>query len=563
MGTSGDDSGEDQLLRLALELGAGTCGGPLSPAESRLVARLERMPGPDRRRVAEARAAIRAGEDPLGDQMCRLRPPVRRRRLGAFYTPPGLARPMVRWTLRQDPQRVVDGGCGSGRFAAAVVRERSEVEVVAIDIDPAATLLTRAALAALGARCARVLQADYTRVRLPRARGRTAFIGNPPYVRHHDLTPAAKRWFVTSGLRLGHRASARAGLHAHFFVATALHARLGDVGCLVTSSEWLDVGYGSVVRHLLAQGLGGRALHLVDRRRSAFAEAQTTALIACFEKGWRGPWLRLQMVDDPARLRDLDQGQRVATDRLAALSRWSRLWSPEGPVPAGMAPLGERARVGRGLVTGGNTFFVMTPARARELGIEAWCRPAISAAQEVIQAAGVIRDGPRRRVVLDLPRDFVRELHPAVDDYLRRGERAGDGCPPLARHYICAHRRPWWYLGRQEPAPVVATYMARQAPAFARNPDHLLVLNIAHGVYPREETTPAQLERWVGTLNRLRESFRGQGRTYQGGLEKFEPREMEALLVPAGPRCRAQPAVGDRPASVNRRAGRAGPGAGG
>ncbi len=440
---------------------------------------------------------------------------------------------MVRWTLRQNPQRVVDAGCGSGRFAAAVVRACSEVEVVAIDVDPAATLLTRAALAALGARRARVLQADYTRVRLPRSRGRTAFIGNPPYVRHHDLPPAAKRWIVASGQRLGHRTSGLAGLHAHFFVATALHARDGDVGCLVTSSEWLDVGYGSVVRHLLANGLGGRSLHLVNRAKSAFAEAQTTALIACFEKGWRGRWLRIQMVDDWAVLSDLDQGERVETGRLAAVSRWSRLWSPSGPAAEGMAPLGDRLRVSRGLVTGGNAFFVMTRERARELGIETWCRPAITDAQEVLQAAGVIRDAPRRRVVLDLPRDFERGLHPKVDDYLRTGERGAKGRTALAHRYICAHRRPWWYLGRQEPAPVVASYMARQAPAFARNPDHLLVINIAHCIYPRETTTPDRLERLIPELNRVRESFRGQGRTYQGGLEKFEPREMEALLIPA------------------------------
>ncbi len=45
---------------------------------------------------------------------------------------------------------------------------------------------------------------------------------------------------------------------------------------------------------------------------------------------------------------------------------------------------------------------------------------------------------------------------------------------------------------------------------------------------------PAELHQLVNHLNSVRAGFRGQGRTYQGGLEKFEPREMEALPVAFG-----------------------------
>ena len=76
--------------------------------------------------------------------------------------------------------------------------------------------------------------------------------------------------------------------------------------------------------------------------------------------------------------------------------------------------------------------------------------------------------------------------------------------------------------------------MARQAPRFALNPDGLAIVNVAHGIYPRSALSGHQLEALVAALNQARESFRGNGRTYHGGLEKFEPREMEALQIPAG-----------------------------
>ncbi len=79
--------------------------------------------------------------------------------------------------------------------------------------------------------------------------------------------------------------------------------------------------------------------------------------------------------------------------------------------------------------------------------------------------------------------------------------------------------------------------MARQAPLFALNPDGLAVVNVAHGLYPREKLSQEQLAALVACLNGARDTFRGNGRTYHGGLEKFEPREVEALSIPTGVWC--------------------------
>jgi hypothetical protein len=72
--------------------------------------------------------------------------------------------------------------------------------------------------------------------------------------------------------------------------------------------------------------------------------------------------------------------------------------------------------------------------------------------------------------------------------------------------------------------------MARRPPAFVRNLAGARHVNIAHGLYPREPLPPAALD---GLAAYLRRSVtRGQGRTYAGGLTKFEPGEMERLPVP-------------------------------
>lgn len=87
---------EDALLRLALDLGAGDFGGPLSTDEHALLTRgAETRPVPDA--ADSARVAIASGADPLGDAFCSLRSAVTRRQSGAIYTPVALIRPMVDW----------------------------------------------------------------------------------------------------------------------------------------------------------------------------------------------------------------------------------------------------------------------------------------------------------------------------------------------------------------------------------------------------------------------------------------------------------------------------------
>jgi hypothetical protein len=73
--------------------------------------------------------------------------------------------------------------------------------------------------------------------------------------------------------------------------------------------------------------------------------------------------------------------------------------------------------------------------------------------------------------------------------------------------------------------------MARRPPAFVRNLCAARHLNIAHGLYPREPLAETALR---GLLAYLRNNVStSAGRTYAGGLTKFEPGELERIPVPA------------------------------
>jgi adenine-specific DNA-methyltransferase len=521
---------EEALAGVAVRLGAARVAG-WSGAEQRLSDAAAR---PDAGEVAQVRSLILAGEDPLGEAFCRLRGPAQRRPSGQTFTPGPVVQSMVGWAARTlTPARVVDPGTGSARFLAAAGRRWPHATLLGVETDPLAAMIGRATLAAAGlAGRAGITLGDYRSLRLAPAGGPTLFLGNPPYVRHHQIPAGWKSWLRSAAAGQGLAASGLAGLHVHFFLATALHAAPGDAGVLVTAAEWLDVNYGSLVRSLLLGPLGGESVHLLDPAVPAFADAAATTAIACFRPGRRPASLRLRRVARLADLGELAGGTAVPAPVLRTASRWTPLAGPAAPaggrgrLPAGHVELGELCRVHRGQVTGANRVWVTAGNPA---GLPGRCLfPAVTRASELFRAGGTLATTARLRSVIDLPAD-LGELAPAelalVTRFLAGAEAAG-----AAGSYIACHRKPWWRVRLRAPAPILATYMARQPPAFVRNLAGARHVNIAHGLYPREPLPPAALD---GLAAYLRRSVtRGQGRTYAGGLTKFEPGEMARLPVP-------------------------------
>ena len=515
------------LVALAAALGAEETGD-LSAAEQRLLDEQDQDAAPAAELVLRASSLIRRGEDPLGDAYCAIRSPGERRPLGQTYTPHPIIEAMLRWASDHGtPTRVVDPGAGSGRYLLAAGRRFPEAELHGSDVDPLATLMLRANLAAAGlAGRARIHLGDYRALALPEAEGPTLFIGNPPYVRHHQIAPEWKAWLLQTARRHGLHASALAGLHVHFFLATAEYGRRGDFGAFITSSEWLDVNYGALVRRLLLDELGGQSLHVLAPEAQPFSDATTTGAITCFRIGDTVPAMKVRRVESVSDLGRLAKGRSVSRQRLAETNRWSVLTHVTPALPEGHVELGELCRVHRGTVTGANAVWVRRDA---PLDLpERVLFPSITRARELFGAGARLGSLDALRRVVDLPVDldvFDAAERRQIDRFLREARARG-----VPEGYIASNRRAWWSVGLRAAAPILATYMARRPPAFVRNDAGARHINIAHGLYPREEMTDAVLDRLADHLRAA--VTLAQGRTYAGGLVKFEPREMERIPVP-------------------------------
>lgn len=515
---------ESDLIGVAAALGAPEVAG-CSPAESELLTGAPRAAASDADAI---RQRILQGEDPLGDALMEIRSPVERRPRGATYTPLGIVEAMVDWAATCGmPERVVDAGVGSARFLVAAGRRFRSAGLVGVETDPVAALLARANLAAAGlADRAEVILDDYRSVVLPRVRGRTLFLGNPPYVRHHQIGAEWKEWLTREARRLGFRASGLAGLHVHFYLATLLHAQPNDFGVFITAAEWLDVNYGQLVRELFLGGLGGRSILLIEPVARPFPDAASTAAITTFQVGTQAETVSLRRVGRLREVAPLGVGNPVRRDRFAAESRWTHLSRTRREIPAGYVELGELCRVHRGQVTGNNGVWI---AGQQSEGLpDSVLFPAVTKARELFHANGRLVSADALRRVIDLPADLDaldQSVRPDVDRFLRWARTMG-----ADSGYIARHRRAWWSVGLRTPPPILATYMARRPPGFVENIAGARYINIAHGIYPREPMSTVAIARLAAHLSANAATARG--RVYAGGLMKFEPREMERIVVP-------------------------------
>jgi hypothetical protein len=512
------------LIALALALGARDVAG-WSPLEDDLTYEYQPQFAPT---TDALREAIEGGNDPLGDAFCRIFSAAERRPNGAVYTPSPIVERMLDWVESQAvPERIVDPGVGSGRFLVAAGRRFPDAQLIGVEVDPLPALLARAHLAAAGmAPRARIVVEDYRQVQLDRVRGATVFLGNPPYVRHHHIDDVWKRWLTNSANLFDLEASGLSGLHVYFLLATALHAQPGDVGVFITSAEWLDVNYGKLARELLLDVLGLTSMHIIEPDVEPFPGTQTTAVITGFKVGAKPSSIRVGRISGVDDLTSRRPGRKVRRDRFASDGRWSVIAKKEAGKREGFVELGEICRVHRGQVTGANGVWI-TSDNTFELP-DSVLHPAVTKAKELFAAEGVLADTTILKRVIDLPVEldsFAGDEKARIDAFLEYAISKG-----ADQGYVARNRKAWWSVGLKEPAPILASYMARRAPVFVLNTANARHINIAHGLYPRETLDESQLRSLAMFLSGSVST--DQGRTYAGGLTKFEPREMERLLVP-------------------------------
>lgn len=466
---------------------------------------------------------------------------------GQFWTPGWVAEAMVDYVIGSGASNIFDPAVGEGAFfraAKAVASEEGRIIALrGTEIDPGT--LDRARQNGLTVNdLASVEIADFLSYK---GEGLPAIVANPPYIRHHRIPRETKDKLRRYGRELiGTALDGRAGYHVYFL----LHAltRLAPDGRLAfimpadTVEGIFSVPlWGWITRHYRLD-----AVVTFAPRATPFPGVDTNAVVCMIRNARPAPafvWARCEApenVDLRHWVRSgftnpgptIEAQQRGIAEGLATgLSRPPRQ-AHNGPI------LADFARTIRGIAPGDTSFFFLTRARAKGIGIpDEFLIRAIGRTRDLIGDTNEVTtetlnqlDAAGRPTYLFSPDARPLGAFPsAVRAYLLEGEAAG-----LPRRPLISQRRPWYKMEKRSPPAFLFAYLGRRNVRFIRNRAGVVPLNGFLCIYARNEE-PLAIEQLAQVLGdpRTIANLARVGKSYGDGAIKVEPRAMDRLPLPA------------------------------
>lgn len=456
-------------------------------------------------------------------------PLAHRKRFGQFFTPDPVADFMCQWVLgrKKQPAQVLDPAFGLGSFLEAVRRRSDTVTFVGYDIDE--HVLRRAPTD----QNAGIRLGDYLDTW---GKKYDAIVCNPPYSRFQHFSRKDDT-IVRLQRELGLEVSGYINSASAFLLKSLSELADGGMLAYILPLEFLNTGYGTVVKRQLLLGGRLKAIVKLECESDVFPDAITTVGIILACNDGRDEPVRFATVNAVSELPIILQSPSVRMVALASLDpddKWLRHFNDHTDVSSHPDFVGLRTygQFSRGIATGANEFFLLSKSDARNLRLPDKCLlPCVSKSRQVTNPV-FTDDDFSTLATNDAPVylfDGTRSTEGPVHDYIDQGRRAG-----YHLRYLTKMRSPWYALEKRAPAPILLGVFFRGRFKVVRNYSSSLNLTCFHGFYPN-----ALGYRFVDQLFLFLYSqaaallFAPQMRKYGDGLDKFEPNDLNAAYVPA------------------------------
>jgi hypothetical protein len=473
-----------------------------------------------------------------------------RNKYGQFATPSKLALDILRTAktlLPDDAQiRFLDPAFGTGAFYSALLEAFPSSRVqsaLAFEVDQhygqeAKKLWIETKL--------ELRIANFFNVDLPRSETDKAnlIICNPPYVRHHHLTGDEKERFrrlvaKNSGIML----NGLAGLYCYFLLYAHIWLADGGLAGWLIPSEFMDVNYGKEVKQYLLKRVTLLRIHRFDTNQLQFDDALVSSTVVWLKKE-TPPSEHTVNFTFGGTLEKPEVSNFVSTNELNNACKWTK-YPQKTTIKAHHAnnkKLSGLFEIKRGLATGANDFFILTPEQITQYNIPLQFLLPILPGPRYLNVDEITADGDDNPVLeqklfllaCNLPERQLKRSFPALWNYFEMGIKK-----KIHERYICRHRTPWYAQEDRPPCPFLCTYMGRQRGGNTRPFRFILNHSNARGanvyllLYPKPPLKKMIAERpemlrtiWQNLNTIPAEALIGEGRVYGGGLHKMEPREL-------------------------------------
>lgn len=472
---------------------------------------------------------------------------------GGYYTPLELAQYLVRWGLRADTKRILEPSCGDGNFVLAILQHLGKTPglcptITAIELIPDELNKAKDRATKFGQNSTKIdwHHQDFFEAysNLKQNGNFDLIVGNPPFIRFQYFDDDSRNLAFSHLRYAGYKPTKLANAWAAFIQLSIELLQEGGRLAMVVPAELLQVKYAHEVRDRLAAQF--EHIVIVGFKRLVFPEIQQEVILLLAE----GKRERSHLTSDIHTIEFQDGAELLRLNSLndkvahtpAKHSRSGMKWTSlfldeatfaaldEAENTAGLIPLGELAEVDVGIVTGRNSFFILTEAQKDEF-------QAISFTVSIIGRTAALKTTCFNKTdfcdykkqypsfLLDLNGVAYDRLPQEIKDYIKSGEQED-----IHRGYKCRIRKRWYDVPSIHIPDAFLFRQIHRYPLLVVNEAQATATDTIHRVRVKDGVNV----RLLATIffNSLTLAWAEVcGRSYGGGVLELEPREAEELPI--------------------------------
>lgn len=469
--------------------------------------------------------------------------------LGQFSTPFTLAEQILVYALKQVQEQeklnFLEPACGSGVFISSLIRKSLQnYSLTCVEIDNAYANICEEVFSDYEIDFFKGDYFDFLKHNKNVGKY-NCLVTNPPYIRHHHIESDTKRNLQTLVYQLLNiQVSGLSGLYVYYILLAHITLNEGAIASWLIPSEFLFTNYGRALREYLLEYVSLIRIHRFNADDVQFEDALVSSCVITYckrkPKDTHGFTFTFGSYNNP------DFHREILISEINASEKWL-LFELNNRNDKDGYRLEDLFYITRGLATGNNDFFIVDENKILQEQLESnFLIPIIPSPREL--KSSIIESDEQglpnlknRKYLISVDKKFdeIKDKYPFISKYLNDGITDG-----VNSGYLCKSRKVWYYQERRDPPLFIATYMGRGVSnscgpiRFILNRSKAVATNSYICLYPKpflEKLLKSDYNRVLELLDLLnsinKKEIENAGRSYGGGLQKIEPRELRSIYI--------------------------------
>ena len=468
---------------------------------------------------------------------------------GGYYTPPEIARFILKWVMSSSPQRLLEPSCGDGIFFSTLsdLGFGSIQSLVGVEIEAQEATKAQKVVNSFENIDTQIVADDFLSWALTQFSLSSSFdaiVGNPPFIRYQyldkHLQAVAQDIFKYFNLNFTRHTNA----WVPFIIASlALLKPSGRLG-MVVPSELLHILYAEPLRKYLIEvcsrvqiidpielwfqdTLQGAVLLLAEKKEVPTDRSHGISIIQTYDKDF--------LFNNPERYFQEAHYANGETTKgkwmLGLLDENERNILQLIHQNPNIYKFDDIAKVAVGIVTGANKYFLVSDEVVQKYDLSKWSYPMFGRSDHI---PGIVYDEQviERNRQLGYPTNFIwfqdeslKNLPHHVQEYIQLGEDQN-----LHLRYKCSIREPWYSVPSVYSTSVGMLKRCHDFPRLIFNKVEAFTTDTAYRIKLDAIDEFSLVYSFVNSLTALTAEL--EGRHYGGGVLELVPSEIRKLLIP-------------------------------